>query len=98
MPYEAGTFDVVVMQHCAMQVAEKHRMFQECARVLRPGGALALHEFFSGITGEPHYPLAWASAPAMSSLHTFEETTLLLRELGFTVGAFLDQGDTARTT
>ena len=98
MPYAAGTFDVVVMQHCAMQVAEKRRMFQECARVLRPGGALALHEFFSGTTGELHYPLAWASEPAMSSLTTFEETTLLLRDLGFTMGAFLDQGDTARTS
>lgn len=64
MPYEEGTFDVVVMQHCAMQVTEKHEIFGESARVLRPGGILVLHEFFSGTDGEPRYPLVWASEPA----------------------------------
>ena len=97
IPYEDSTFDVVVMQHCAMQVAEKHQMYGECARVLRPGGALALHEFFSGSGGgEPYYPLAWATEPAMSSLRTVADTVSVLSELGFTVGPFLDQDNIAR--
>ncbi len=96
MPYEDGTFDVVVMQHCAMQVAEKRQMFGECMRVLRPGCVVVLHEFFAGSGGEPHNTLAWATEPAMSSLHTFEDTATLLSEVGFTVGPFLDQDNIAR--
>lgn len=95
MPYEESTFDVVVMQHCAMQVTEKRVMFGESARVLRPGGILVLHEFFSGTDGEPRYPLAWASEPAMSALEPFEDTEILLSRLGFSVGSLLDQGPTA---
>ena len=96
MPYDDGAFDVVVMQHCAMQVAEKHQMFGECMRVLHPHGALALHEFFADYSGEPHYPLAWATEPAMSSLRTLEDTATLLSALGFEVGPFLDQDNIAR--
>ncbi len=96
MPYEDGTFDVVVMQHCTMQVAEKHQMFGECMRVLHPRGVLALHEFFADSSGEPHYPLAWATEPAMSSLQTLEDTATLLSALGFEVGPFLDQDNIAR--
>ncbi len=91
MPYEEGTFEVVVMQHCAMQVTEKREMFGESARVLRPGGILVLHEFFSGTDGEPRYPLAWASEPAMSALETFEDTEVVLSQLGFSVGPLLAQ-------
>ena len=91
MPYDAGIFDTVVMQHCAMQVSGKREMFQECARVLRPGGTMVLHEFFSGAGGEPDYPLPWASEPALSALQTFEATSALLNEIGFTVGPYLDQ-------
>lgn len=95
MPYEESTFDVVVMQHCAMQVTEKRETFGECARVLRTGGSLVLHEFFFGTGGEPLYPLAWATEPAMSALETFEDTQVLLSRLGFVVGPLLDQGPTA---
>ncbi len=96
IPYEEDTFDLVVMQHCAMQVAEKLEMFGECARVLHAAGALALHEFFIGSGGEPYYPLAWATEPAMSSLQSYVDTATLLSSLGFIVGPFLDQDNIAR--
>lgn len=95
MPYDKGTFDALVMQHCAMQVTEKLAIFGECARVLRTSGSLVLHEFFLGAGGEPHYPLAWATEPAMSALESFEDTEVLLRRLGFVVGPLLDQQATA---
>ena len=91
MPYDAGSFDAVVMQHCAMQINEKREMFGECARVLRPGGMMVLHEFFSGAGGEPDYPLPWGSEPSMSALQPFADTNALLEEIGFAVGAYLDQ-------
>jgi MPBQ/MSBQ methyltransferase len=91
MPYHANTFDLVVMQHCAMQIAEKGEMFEECVRVLRADGVMVLHEFFSGAGGGPNYPLPWGSEPSMSALQTYEDTRALLEEIGFSVGSFLDQ-------
>lgn len=91
MPYDADTFDILVIQHCAMQIAEKQEMFEECARVLRADGVMVLHEFFSGTGGEPNYPMPWGREPSMSALQTYEDTRTLLQEIGFSVGPFLDQ-------
>ena len=91
MPFPTGTFDVVVMQHVAMQIAEKAQLFGECVRVLNAQGALALHEIFAGEGGPPLFPLAWASDPAMSSLETFEDCRERLSALGLRGGEFLDR-------
>ena len=90
LPFPDGTFDVVVMQHVAMQVAEKERLFEECVRVLSAGGVLALHEIFAGEGGPPLFPLAWATDPAMSSLETFDECSARLARMGLRRGAFSD--------
>ena len=39
MPYASGCFDAVIVQHFAMQVRDKGRLFDECTRVLRPEAA-----------------------------------------------------------
>jgi len=91
LPFADGAFDVVVMQHIAMQIAEKDQLFDECARVLRGDGALALHEIFSGEGGPPLFPLAWATDPAMSSLETLDECTARLVRMGLQPGPFVDQ-------
>lgn len=70
LPVENTSFDVGVMQHVAMQIAEKEQLFDEATRVLAPGGRLAMHEIFSG-DGELRYPLAWATDPSMSALKHF---------------------------
>jgi len=90
LPFPDGAFDVVVMQHVAMQVAEKERLFAECVRVLNGGGVLALHEIFAGEGGPPLFPLAWATDPAMSSLETFGECSARLAHMGLSAGAFRD--------
>jgi cyclopropane fatty-acyl-phospholipid synthase-like methyltransferase len=96
LPFPDGTFDVVVMQHVAMQIAEKDTLFAECVRVLRPGGALALHEIFLGDGGEPQFPLAWATEPAMSSLESLAACTARLARLGLQAGDFVDQTEEGR--
>lgn len=90
LPFPDGGFDVVVMQHVAMQIAEKERLFGECVRVLNGGGVLALHEIFAGEGGPPFFPLAWATDPAMSSLETFDECSARLARMGLRPGAFRD--------
>ncbi len=40
LPFEGGTFDVVVANHMLYHVPDRHRAAAEFARVLRPGGVL----------------------------------------------------------
>jgi ubiquinone/menaquinone biosynthesis C-methylase UbiE len=91
LPFADGAFDVAVMQHVAMQIAEKARLFGECVRVLNGDGVLALHEIFAGEGGPPLFPLAWASEPAMSSLETLDECMARLARLGLQAGPFVDR-------
>lgn len=91
LPFPDGAFDVVVMQHVAMQVAEKDQLFGECVRVLNGHGVLALHEIFTGEGGLPLFPLAWATDPAMSSLETLDECTARLVPLGLQAAPFADR-------
>lgn len=90
LPFPNGAFDLVVMQHVAMQVDEKDRLFEQCVRVLDAGGVLALHEIFAGGGGPPLFPLAWATDPAMSSLETLDECSARLARMGLRPGEFRD--------
>lgn len=95
LPFDDGEFDAVVMQHVAMQISEKDELFGELARVVKPGGCLALHELFAG-EGELHYPLPWATEPSMSALEMLPACVDRLSRLGFDVGNFIDRSDEGR--
>jgi ubiquinone/menaquinone biosynthesis C-methylase UbiE len=95
LPFDDATFDAIIMQHVAMQITEKDRLFAELARVVRLGGCLALHELFSG-EGEIHYPLPWATEPSMSALEWVEACADRLARLGFAVGPFADESEEGR--
>ncbi|MGK7870428.1 class I SAM-dependent methyltransferase [Falsiroseomonas sp. E2-1-a20] len=100
LPFDDASFDAVILQHVAMQISEKGRLFSELARVIRPGGCLALHEIFAGSPssgpGELHYPLPWATDPGMSALETLPECRSRLAALGLAPGDFLDQSEAGR--
>jgi SAM-dependent methyltransferase len=95
LPFDDAAFDAVMMQHVAMQITEKAPLFAELARVVRPGGCLALHELFSG-EGDIHYPLPWATEPSMSALESVEACAERLARLGFAVGPFTDESEEGR--
>jgi SAM-dependent methyltransferase len=95
LPVEDASYDVVVMQHVAMQIAEKDRLFGELARVLAPGGRLALHEIFAG-DGELKWPLAWATEPSMSALEPLDAAISRLNALGLATGPFVDESESGR--
>ncbi len=93
MPFDDGRFDVVIVQHCAMQVEEKDRLFSEVARVLKPGGLLAMHDWFAGRASPLRYPLPWADGPETSFLEPLGDAIRRLKSHGFTPEPFIDQTD-----
>ena len=90
MPFEDASFDVAWTQHSSMNMDNKERLYAEIHRVLRPGGILALHEIMAGPVQPIHFPVPWATDPAISFLRRPEEVRALLRELGFAERAWLD--------
>jgi sarcosine/dimethylglycine N-methyltransferase len=84
LPFEDGSFDVVLSQHVQMNVADKRRLYAEARRVLVPGGRLALWDATAGSGGPLHLPVPWARSPQESHLVTPDRLAELLRESGFT--------------
>lgn len=87
----AGGFDGVWVQHLALHLPEPQALWQEAARLLRPGGVLALHEWTLGSGGEPYHPLPWSRADgSLSHLQTLDDFAAGLRAAGFTAVDFVD--------
>ncbi len=63
LPFDDASFDMVWMQHVAMNVPDKHRLFEQAGRVLKPAGSLAIHTVLAGAIEPIHYPLIWAIKP-----------------------------------
>jgi SAM-dependent methyltransferase len=93
MPFPDGAFDVVWTQHAAMNIPHKDRLYGEIARVLRPGGRLALYDLLTGPAGPPHFPLPWADDPSTSFLIGAEELRAALGRAGLAPERFTDRSE-----
>ncbi len=82
-PFPDASFDLVWTQHSSMNIADKRGLYTESARLLRPGGRLALYEIMAGDGRPPHYPVPWARDPAISFLQPVATIRAILAELGF---------------
>ena len=71
LPYGPESFDVVWTQNSGMNIADKARLYDGFARVLRAGGKLATQEPVAGPAGPPAwFPVMWADDSESSFLLT----------------------------
>ena len=69
LPVEDDRFDVVLLQHVAMNIADRPRLYAEIRRVLKPRGKFATYDVVRA-GGGPIYPVPWAMTPARSPAAT----------------------------
>jgi len=95
LPFGEGAFDAALLQHVAMNIADRPRLYSEMRRVLKPGGRFATFDI-TLLGGEPHYPAPWALTPATSFLLTPEATRAAIEQAGFRAVAWRDDTEVAK--
>jgi SAM-dependent methyltransferase len=96
LPFGDGEFDRVWTQHVAMNIADRSRLYRELARVLKPGGKLALYDAVAIPGAEPLFPVPWARDRSTSFLLDVDATRAVLESSGFTVRVWRDVTAEAR--
>jgi len=92
LPFAGGRFDTVLLQHVAMNIEDRAKLYGEIHRVLRPGGRFATYDIVLK-DGEVEYPVPWAKTPATSFLQTATATREAIEAAGFRMLVWQD--DTA---
>ena len=95
LPFDDGRFDVVLLQHVAMNIADRALLYREIRRVLKPAGRFATYDVVLK-AGDPHYPVPWARTPATSFLLTAEATREAIEPAGFRNLVWQDDSETAK--
>jgi ubiquinone/menaquinone biosynthesis C-methylase UbiE len=83
LPFEDDTFDLVWMQHVALNVPDKARLFREAGRVLRAMGKAALYEVLAGPEPVRYFPVPWTNDVTLNFLATEGELQAHLDSAGF---------------
>jgi sarcosine/dimethylglycine N-methyltransferase len=95
LPFDAGHFDVVMLQHVAMNIVDRGRLYREIRRVLKAGGKFATYDVvLKG--GDLHYPVPWARTPATSFLLTAEATRGAVEQAGLRATVWQDDSETGK--
>jgi hypothetical protein len=85
----------VLLQHVAMNISDRARLYREIRRVLKSGGRFATFDVVL-MSGEPHYPVPWARTPATSFLLTAAATRAAIEPAGFRTLTWHDDTEAAK--
>ena len=91
LPFPADHFDHAWTQHVAMNIPDKHKLYEGVYRVLKPGGAFAIYDAVQGGIAPILYPTPWARDARISFVATAQEVEEALRTAGFTIISSGDQ-------
>ena len=89
LPLADASFDVVLLQHVAMNIEDRPRLYREIRRLLAPGGRFATYDVVRG-QGEPLYPAPWARDARDSFLLDPRATREAVEAAGLRVAAWRD--------
>jgi sarcosine/dimethylglycine N-methyltransferase len=95
LPFADGSFDVVLLQHVAMNISDRARLYREIHRVIKSGGRFATFDVVLR-GGEPHYPVPWAKTAATSFLLTVAATREAIDAAGFSALVWQDDTESAK--
>ena len=100
LPFEDGRFDVALLQHVAMNIADRPQLYREIRRVLKAGGKFATYDVVSN-GAEPHFPVPyfpvpWARTPATSFLLTANATREAIEQANFRTLLAQDDSEAAK--
>jgi sarcosine/dimethylglycine N-methyltransferase len=95
LPFEDGHFDAVLLQHVAMNISDRARLYCEIRRVLKSGGRFATFDVVLN-SGEPHYPVPWARTTVTSFLWTAAATREAIESASFRTLAWQDDTEAAK--
>jgi len=90
MPFEDGSFDVVIGQEAWCHVPDKARLIAECARVVKPGGAIAFTDILRREALQSAEMQRMQQGMPFPTLETLDGYSDLLDQSGCTV---LDRDD-----
>jgi SAM-dependent methyltransferase len=94
LPFDAGAFDAVFLQHVAMNIEDRAGLYAGVRRVLAAGGRFATYDIVRR-DGEVFYPVPWARGGETSFLLTAAATRTALEAAGFEIDLFRDDTETA---
>jgi SAM-dependent methyltransferase len=94
LPFDDGGFDAVFLQHVAMNIADRARLYGEIRRMLKMGGRFATYDVVAN--GDPYYPVPWARTAATSFLLTADATRATIESAGFRALVCQDDSEAAR--
>ncbi|GLR88585.1 class I SAM-dependent methyltransferase [Bradyrhizobium iriomotense] len=95
LPFDDGRFEVALLQHVAMNIPDRTRLYREIRRVLKVGGRFATFDIVSK-GDEPHYPVPWARTPATSFLLSAAATREAIEAAGFRSLVWQDDSEAAK--
>lgn len=82
LPFADASFDVVFLQHVAMNVEDRAALYAQVHRMLATGGRLATFDVVLR-DGDVLYPVPWASEASASFLLSQDDTRKALQQSGF---------------
>jgi ubiquinone/menaquinone biosynthesis C-methylase UbiE len=82
LPFEDGAFDVIFLQHVAMNIADRSSLYAGMRRMLAPGGRFATYDLVRR-DGDVVYPAPWARDASTSFLLSEGDTRIALEQAGF---------------
>jgi sarcosine/dimethylglycine N-methyltransferase len=95
LPFNDGHSDAVLLQHVAMNIADRAQLYREIRRVLKVGGKFATYDVVMK-GGELHYPVPWARSSATSFLLTAEATREAVEKASLRTSVWQDDSETAK--